>query len=631
MKKYAILFIMAGLCGSASAAVLTSGTFVPEAGLFAGATNDVFQNAVTITADSGMHPVGYLAEDMFNAGSAVFNDDSIFQDDAIPTSFIEFNTAGSITLTNMNILIGNDGFSTYIRAASHVKVYARTSAGTFAVGDLVADIAVDPDHISAYGSQKVTLELDFGSVITAQYFRVEVEEIDFGARLNEIDGNLDRSAVITRASFTPTDGLFQNGSTSDVFQNAVTVTADSGLHIATPNAMDMFNSGSPILGESVIFTDDAPTTAFVEFNTASAFDLSNMDVIFASDGGTNFGRSVSHAKVYARTTAGTFGAGDLIADIEINPDFNATYGANTMAMELDFRVPVNAQYFRVEVEEVSGGARIVEIDGNLERNVVLHGKFSLPAPPMLGATDDMFENATVISHSPIIEWLAFDINDLFNSTNYNFSSDIVYEAFFRSGSEFVEFSIANSIVLRNVTVTLASDGNPTFDRALINVQVYASSSAGIVAEDLIADVEVDPNYPAAFGSNTIQLSIDLPGINAQYFRLSFQANSISNGLRVVEIDGYEGGIVDPATIISFASVSSNVVRMVVDTPNALVRYSPQSKSDLVIGAWVDVAHSDNALTGFALTNLSHSSSEGTNAVIYVQANDPAEFFKIIGE
>lgn len=84
----------------------------------------------------------------------------------------------------------------------------------------------------------------------------------------------------------------------------------------------------------------------------------------------------------------------------------------------------------------------------------------------------------------------------------------------------------------------------------------------------------------------------------------------------------------PATIVAITSVSSSLMKMVVNAPDAPALYYPLAKTDLVNSGWSMVAHSDDGVNPFVVTNLSYSTVEGTNEVIYVQASDAAKFFGI---
>ncbi|MEN8255356.1 MAG: hypothetical protein ABFR33_07795, partial [Verrucomicrobiota bacterium] len=91
-------------------------------------------------------------------------------------------------------------------------------------------------------------------------------------------------------------------------------------------------------------------------------------------------------------------------------------------------------------------------------------------------------------------------------------------------------------------------------------------------------------------------------------------------------------LVDPASIAEWSAVSNDVMKMVVDAPGPASRYHPEASTNLVEGGWARVPHSTNGLPPFVETNLSYSTAEGTNEVIYVETDaTSAEFFKIIGE
>lgn len=85
------------------------------------------------------------------------------------------------------------------------------------------------------------------------------------------------------------------------------------------------------------------------------------------------------------------------------------------------------------------------------------------------------------------------------------------------------------------------------------------------------------------------------------------------------------------SIVSSSMVSGNVMKLVVDAPSDASRYWPEGVSDLVSGSWATVAHSDDGVNAFVVTNLAYSTAEGSNEVIYVQAVNPAGFFKVVGE
>jgi autotransporter-associated beta strand protein len=83
----------------------------------------------------------------------------------------------------------------------------------------------------------------------------------------------------------------------------------------------------------------------------------------------------------------------------------------------------------------------------------------------------------------------------------------------------------------------------------------------------------------------------------------------------------------PSSIMGFASVSNNLMKLVVSAPDA-AHTSPKTKADLTSGSWADIAHSDNGINPLVVTNLEYSTAEGTNVAIYVAATNSAAFFGI---
>ncbi len=85
------------------------------------------------------------------------------------------------------------------------------------------------------------------------------------------------------------------------------------------------------------------------------------------------------------------------------------------------------------------------------------------------------------------------------------------------------------------------------------------------------------------------------------------------------------------SIVGSSLVPGNAIKIVVDAPSAAGRYWPEGKLDLVSGSWTNIAHSDDGVNAFVVTNLDYSTAEGTNKVIYVEASAAKEFFRINGE
>ena len=83
-------------------------------------------------------------------------------------------------------------------------------------------------------------------------------------------------------------------------------------------------------------------------------------------------------------------------------------------------------------------------------------------------------------------------------------------------------------------------------------------------------------------------------------------------------------------IISLKSFANNIMQMVVNTTDPTASY-PKATSNLVNAVWTSVPHSDNGANAFVVTNLSYSTADGSNNVIYVQASDAVQFYGIGGQ
>lgn len=97
----------------------------------------------------------------------------------------------------------------------------------------------------------------------------------------------------------------------------------------------------------------------------------------------------------------------------------------------------------------------------------------------------------------------------------------------------------------------------------------------------------------------------------------------------------EGRIEDapffPATIVGWDSVSGSVMKMEISAPSAAMLYYPKATTSLNTVPWAGVPHSDDGVNPFVVTNLTYSTTEGSNKVIYVETTDTAKFFGIGGE
>lgn len=86
----------------------------------------------------------------------------------------------------------------------------------------------------------------------------------------------------------------------------------------------------------------------------------------------------------------------------------------------------------------------------------------------------------------------------------------------------------------------------------------------------------------------------------------------------------------PATILGFAPVSESVLKMTVDIAEPSWGYV-KSATNLTAGTFANVPHSIDGQAPFVATNLSYSAVEGDYRVVYLQANDSQQFYRIGGE
>jgi hypothetical protein len=84
----------------------------------------------------------------------------------------------------------------------------------------------------------------------------------------------------------------------------------------------------------------------------------------------------------------------------------------------------------------------------------------------------------------------------------------------------------------------------------------------------------------------------------------------------------------PPPVIGIEAVSADLFKLVIDMNESteLDGYSPVVRDALTGGSWVAVAHSDDGIHSFVQTNLTYSTTDGSNRVIYVQSGSSKGFF-----
>ncbi len=463
--------------------------------------------------------------------------------------------------------------------------------------------------------------------------------------------------VVTSATITPTHiGGVEIGGVEgfnhDLFDGTVTVTAHSPLHPASdpvgadnwfisPNAETEGHSPPGLL----VFADtNLPN--YIEFNTADEVALGSMVFYLSGDHNTDSGgyegRSLSNLVVSAGTASNALAE---VANIAVDPDYDGAYGMPWIKVMVEFPAPVTAKYFRIDIEQPDIGAakpewtwngpRIREIDA-YGTNVATTASFTAKAigeESIDGASNDNFEGATVTTNSALHPATGISTDYWFISPNA--AGELIMDD--NAGTRFIEFSTPQAYSMSNIVVSISADNNEfgLEGRAISGIRILSGLSPESVTENVVCFVTFPGEYTDLYGSNWLEVNIALDPAFAigQYFRI--ELDQFGSGTRIMEIDGYGEvfveDILQPA-IKGWSRVSDTVMRMVVDAPVTASRYAPQGRTDLNIGTWVDVPHSDDGTNPFVVTNLDYSTTDatGTNEVIYVQSDDAEEFFRIIG-
>jgi hypothetical protein len=165
-----------------------------------------------------------------------------------------------------------------------------------------------------------------------------------------------------------------------------------------------------------------------------------------------------------------------------------------------------------------------------------------------------------------------------------------------------------------------------YDTASGNLAVWMTSEGGTTVTQYNGSV----NYNGVVGQ-AVPLD-ELTYVGLTFNGLNSVADSNPAGiddLKVTYIPAQSSGEepVPPAEIFGL-SVSGNLLRVVINAQGAASNYYPQACAELVSNVWEHVAHSDDGLNAFAVTNLTYAGAEGTNKVIYLEMDDPVEFFRI---
>ncbi|RLA55703.1 MAG: hypothetical protein DRR04_14580 [Gammaproteobacteria bacterium] len=185
--------------------------------------------------------------------------------------------------------------------------------------------------------------------------------------------------------------------------------------------------------------------------------------------------------------------------------------------------------------------------------------------------------------------------------------------------------------------------NRSFDARSIELTLggLGSTVKNPIANRYVFDEDRSAQFigPAAVGSPLRGEFSDAPAISPRDIALErvdefwLAANGVDYRLQVecgpISITVLDVVSGPPAAIIEGA-ITNGMARLVVDASAPAYGYFPKSTTNLMDGTWGSVAHSDDGVHPFLVTNLNYSTMEGTNQVIYVEATGSQGFFRIGG-
>ncbi len=161
-------------------------------------------------------------------------------------------------------------------------------------------------------------------------------------------------------------------------------------------------------------------------------------------------------------------------------------------------------------------------------------------PEWNGAAVDLFQNAVVTESSPVHPISSVD--DLFSGTHPRVKPYTVFRDAEPGAASYVEFHLPKAVDLNRVTMSFSADSNDAVPckRSISRLRFFAAESEAALAEHLIADVPVNPEFSKAYGSPGLTVSLDTGLRAVQFFRIEFFSGNAPafNGPRVVEIDGF---------------------------------------------------------------------------------------------
>jgi len=175
---------------------------------------------------------------------------------------------------------------------------------------------------------------------------------------------------------------------------------------------------------------------------------------------------------------------------------------------------------------------------------------------------------------------------------------------------------------------------PSFDADPIN---EVNATEDVAYSSTIADDASDPDSdPLTFSkvSGPAWLNVSTNGVLS-----GTPANSdVGANVFTVQVDAIDGTDTATLNITVIAAVrivdgvtvlANDVLKMEVSGASPSASFCPASTTNLVNGAWGRIPHSDDGVNDFIVTNLTYSTTDGTNRFIYMQqGTNRIEFIRI---
>jgi len=120
----------------------------------------------------------------------------------------------------------------------------------------------------------------------------------------------------------------------------------------------------------------------------------------------------------------------------------------------------------------------------------------------------------------------------------------------------IDFQTASPVLLSSYRAVV-SDDEPSSNRAISQLRLYASADAGFTSPTLVSDVSLSSPYGSVYHGAIISIFDQFAPVSAQYFRLEFVNASVA-GPRIIELDANVSPVLK---ILSVTSAGTNQITL----------------------------------------------------------------------